>query len=77
MLEINNVNDSEIQRKIERKKERKKERTKEREREREREGERKRNTKYIRQNEKGSYQSCKIRLVKKKCVEKNAFKCVQ
>ena len=37
MLEINNVNDSEIQRKIERKKERKKERTKERERERERE----------------------------------------
>ena len=71
MLEINNVNDSEIQRKIERKKERKNER------EREREGERKRNTKYIRQNEKGSYQSCKIRLVKKKCVEKNAFKCVQ
>ena len=75
MLEINNVNDSEIQRKIERKKERKKERKNERERERE--GERKRNTKYIRQNEKGSYQSCKIRLVKKKCVEKNAFKCVQ
>ena len=75
MLEINNVNDSEIQRKIERKKERKKERK--REREREREGERKRNTKCIRQNEKGSYQSCKIRLVKKKCVEKNAFKCVQ
>ena len=36
MLEINNVNDSEIQRKIERKKERKKERMKERERERER-----------------------------------------
>ena len=75
MLKINNVNDSEIQRKIERKKERKKERKNERERERE--GERKRNTKYIRQNEKGSYQSCKIRLVKKKCVEKNAFKCVQ
>ena len=36
MLKINNVNDSEIQRKIERKKERKKERMKERERERER-----------------------------------------
>ena len=36
MLKINNVNDSEIQRKIERKKERKKERRKERERERER-----------------------------------------